>query len=155
MSKKNVFMTGWNITFLKLSYKTSETSSSEDKLDDIGHAHKFVRNPFNQKASTSTKAGNSLDFGQSAIAFYFSFLLKSGRSTSWILEIPCASSLSSGVLYPHVTAKWPSVIWDQERTIGVREENITYPGRGSIYPALVLWSHSSKSQAGPRWNYSR
>lgn len=35
---------------------------------------------------------------------YLSFLLKSGRSSMWILEMLWASSLSFSVLYPHVPA---------------------------------------------------
>ena len=89
--------------------------------------------------------------------------LPSISASYWSLGDQRAGSLRYLVLLPSppvccipmLLPKWPSVIWDQERTIGVREENITYPGRGSIYPALVLWSHSSKSQIGPQWNYSR
>ena len=89
--------------------------------------------------------------------------LPSISASYWSLGDQRAGSLRYLVLLPSppvccipmLLPKWPSVIWDQERTIGVREENITYPGRGSIYPALVLWSHSSKSQVGPQWNYSR
>jgi len=82
-----------------------------------------------KNASTSTKVGHSLEFGQPKPWPPIS-------ASYWSLGDQPSGSLRYLVLLPS-----PSVCCIPMS-----------PGRGSIYPALVLWSHSSKSQIGPQWN---